>query len=128
MQILNIDIAKLDQMVEEQCALLKDGLIATDVWESSTGLALAGFNKQPAAAALFNRMTAGVQETLGDSGLPNLNRYYILDLDGDHTVLLIRLAPDLLQGMLLATKKANMGLLLSIVVPKAIAATAAART
>lgn len=125
--MLQVDISKLDQLVEDLRSLLKDGLAATDIWDRATGLSLAGFNAQPAAVALFNQLTGEISDTLNGAGFPQLNRYYLLDLDADNTVVIIRHGDDLLQGTLMNTKKVNMGILFSIAIPKAIDAVAKAR-
>ena len=118
--MLNVDISKLDALVQELCSLLKDGLLATDIWDRANGLSLAGHNAQPAAVALFNQLTGEISETLEGSGFPRLGRYYLLDLDADNAVVIIQHGQDLLQGLLLNAKKVNMGILFSIAIPKAI--------
>ncbi|MCC7152343.1 MAG: hypothetical protein IT501_10080 [Rubrivivax sp.] len=118
--MLNVDIAKLEQVVTDLRALLKDGLLATDIWDRATGLSLAGYNAQPAAVALFNQLTDEISGTLGGAGFPALARFYMLDLDGDNAVVILRHGDDLLQGTLLNSKKANMGILFSIAIPKAL--------
>ncbi|MDR2837740.1 MAG: hypothetical protein LBV49_04100 [Azonexus sp.] len=125
--MLNVDVSKLEQTIEGLQAVLKDGLIATDIWDHVTGLSLAGYNPNPAAVALFNQLTMEISDTLGGSGFPKLNRYYILDLDGDNMVVIIRHGEDLLQGMLLTSKKINMGVLFSIAIPKMLQSVAGAR-
>lgn len=118
--MLNVDIAKLEQVVTDLRALLKDGLLATDIWDRATGLSLAGYNAQPAAVALFNQLTDEISGTLGGAGFPSLARFYMLDLDGNNAVVILRHGDDLLQGTLLNSKKANMGILFSIAIPKAL--------
>ncbi|WP_024539006.1 hypothetical protein [Comamonas badia] len=126
--MLQVDINKLEQLIEDLRSLLKDGLAATDIWDRSTGLSLAGYNAQPAAVALFNQLTGDLVDTLSGAGFPKLNRYYLLDLDADNAVVIMRHGDDLLQGALLNSKKVNMGILFSIAIPKAIDAVAKART
>ena len=59
--------------------------------------------------------------TLSDSGFPGLKRYYLLDMEGDHMVMMIRHGDDLLQGILMNSLKVNLGILLSIALPKMLA-------
>jgi hypothetical protein len=125
--MLNFDVAKLEKVVEDLRALLKDGLLATDISDRASGLSLAGHNSQPAAVALFGRVTEELVEALSGSGFPGLGRFYMLDLEGDHTVVLIRHGDDLLQGILMASKKVNMGILFSIAIPRALDGVAKAR-
>lgn len=125
--MIDIDITKLEQVVADLRSVLRDGLLASDIWDSATGLSLAGFNPQPAATALFNSLTSEIANTLGDSGFPGLNRYYLLDLDADNIVIVMRHGKDLLQGSLLDAKKVNMGILFSVAIPKALDGVAKAR-
>jgi hypothetical protein len=125
---MNINVQKLESLVDDLKQILRDGLLATDFWDFSTGLSLAGFNPQPAAVALFTEVTNHLTNALADSGFPKLNRYYLLDMDADHTVLIIRHGNDLLQGLLMNNKKVNMGILLSIAMPKMVEGVIKART
>lgn len=124
---MDISIQKLNAVVEELKQTLGDGLLATDIWDFSVGLSLAGHNAQPAAVALFTDVTKHLASALLDAGFPKLSRYYLLDMEGDHTVLILRHGNDLLQGMLLNNKKVNLGILLSIAMPKMFAGVAKAR-
>jgi hypothetical protein len=112
-----INIEKLNAVVETLKSTLKGGLIATDIWDRGTGLSLAGHNAQPAAVALFNKITEDIEASLKDAGFPELNRYYMLDMAG-HVVMIIRHPNDLLQGVLVDSKATSVGLLLSVVYPK----------
>lgn len=124
---MNLDIQQLETAVEELKTLLKDGLLAADIWDRGTGLSLAGYNAQPAAVALFTQVTGELASALSNSGFPALSRYYLLDLDGSATVMVIRHGDDLLQGMLLNNKRANLGLLIAVALPRMLEAVAKAR-
>lgn len=115
---MNLDIAKLEAAIEDLKGVLKDGLMAADLWDRQTGLSLASFNAQPAAVALFTQVTNDLASALSTAGFPGLNRYFLLDLDGDSSVLIIRHGNDLLGGLLLNNKKANLGLLLAVALPR----------
>jgi len=52
-----IDTKILDQAVQDLRNVLRDGLIASDIWDRAAGLSLAGYNQQPVAVALFTRIT-----------------------------------------------------------------------
>lgn len=117
--MMNIDLDRLNQCVDAMKSLLKDGLLAVDIWNLNDGLSLAGYNSQPAAVGLFTQLTGELVSTLRDSGFPGLNRYYLLDMEGDHTSMIIRHG-DLLQGMLLNNKKVNLGVLLSVALPRSL--------
>jgi hypothetical protein len=114
----NLNIQQLETAVDELKSLLKDGLLATDIWDRDIGLSLAGYNAQPAAVALFTQVTSDLGSALSNSGFPSLARYYLLDLEGHATVMIIRHGDDLLQGMLLNNQRANLGLLISVALPR----------
>jgi len=125
---MNIDIEKLDALVQELKSTLKEGLLSTAIFDSTTGLSLASFNEQPTAVALFTEVTNVLTSTLADSGFPNLKRYYLVDLENDHSVMMIRHGNDLLQGILMNSQKVNIGILLSVAMPKMLAGIEKART
>ena len=107
----------LDNAVQDLRNILRDGLIATDIWDRGTGLSLAGHNQQPVAVALFTRITDELDTSLRDSQFPPLSRYYLLDMEGNHTVVVINHG-HILQGLLVDNKRANLGLLISVAIPK----------
>lgn len=116
----NVDIDKLSVAIEEMRAVLKEGLVATDIWTRQDGLSLAGYNAQPAAVAVFTQLFADAVGALQDSGFPGVNRYLLIDMQDDMSVIVIRHPADLLQGILMNNKKVNLGILLSVALPKAI--------
>lgn len=121
-----IDTKILEAAVHDLRNILRDGLLATDIWERSAGLSLAGFNQQPVAVALFTRITEELDGSLRDSNFPPLSRYYLLDMEGNHTVALINHGP-LLQGMLIDNKRANLGILISVAIPRMLETVARAK-
>lgn len=109
-----INTARLDQMVSELRDRLGGGLLATDVWERDTKRSLANHNGQPAGVEMMNRLTDEIDATLRGSNFPPMSRYFLLELDGEKAVLIIRHGDDLLQGLLLDTRYTNMGIVLSL--------------
>ena len=114
-----IDTNHLDLAVQDLRNVLRDGLVATDIWDRSDGLSLAGFNQQPVAVALFTRVTHELQGAMTDSSFPPLGRFYLIDMEGNHTAAVINHGP-LLQGMLVDNKRANLGILISVAIPRMI--------
>jgi hypothetical protein len=112
-----IDTKILDLAVQDLRNVLRDGLVATDIWEKSAGLSLAGYNQQPVAVALFTRITTELESSLADSSFPPLARYYLLDMEGNHTVAVVNHGA-LLQGILVDNKRANLGILISVAIPR----------
>jgi len=120
-----IDTKLLDLAVQDLRSVLRDGLIATDIWDRADGLSLAGFNAQPVAVALFTRITTELESSMADSNFPPLARYYLIDLAGNHTAAVLNHG-SLLQGMLVDNKRANLGILISVAIPRMIDAVAKA--
>lgn len=116
-----IDTKLLDLAVQDLRNVLRDGLVATDIWDRVDGLSLAGFNQQPVAVALFTRITSELEGSMADSNFPPLGRYYLIDLEGNHTAAVINHG-TLLQGMLVDNKRANLGILISVAIPRMIEA------
>ncbi len=120
-----MNIEKLNKAVEVLKDDLGDGLVACDIFSVADGMSIAGHNPQPKASALFNQMTTNLMRTLRAANFPNLNRYYILDLEGDHMVVILPMG-DYRWGILIDTKKVQLGLLLSIAIPNSLEAFAEA--
>lgn len=121
-----MDVRILESAVQELRNTLRDGLLATDIWEREAGLSLAGINTQPVAVALFTRITQDLEGALTDSRFPALHRYFLLDMEGNHTVVVINHG-KLLQGLLIDNKRANLGILISVAIPKMLEMVAAAQ-
>lgn len=120
-----IDTKLLELAVQDLRNVLRDGLVATDIWDRSDGLSLAGFNQQPVAVALFTRIITELESSLSDSSFPPLSRYFLIDMEGNHTVAVINHG-SLLQGVLVDNKRANLGILISVAIPRMLEAVAKA--
>ena len=114
-----MNVKKLEEIIKGLQKELGDALLATDIWTTADGQILAGINPQPAAAALFNRMTGIINNALKDSGFPLLNKYFLVHLEGGHIGMSMPLG-DYQWGWLLDAKKAQLGLILNVVLPKTI--------
>ncbi|MBN1149910.1 response regulator [candidate division WOR-3 bacterium] len=115
----NMDVQGLNKAVEVLKKDVGDGLLATDIFTAEDGQSVAGFNTQPAASAMFNQMTNYLKKALQESKFPPLGKYYLIDLVDDKMVVVIPMG-DFMWGMLLDSKKAPMGLLLNVIMPKAL--------
>jgi hypothetical protein len=123
---MQIDVQKLEAAITDLRATLKDGLLAADIWDRNTGLSLAGYNTQPAAVALFTEIVNSLGETLESSGFPGLDRYFFMSLQTGKIVLIVLHGTSLLEGVLMDSAKVNLGVLLSVALPKTLAAVQAA--
>jgi hypothetical protein len=98
---------------------LGDALIATDIYSVHDGQGIVAYNPQPAANALFNRITGVMVKSLKESGFPDLGRYYQIELVGGKLITNMVLG-DYAWGMLVDTNKAQVGLLNNVIIPKLI--------
>jgi len=114
-----MNVEKLNAAIELLKGDMGNALLATDIFGSADGQSIAGHNTQPKASALFAQLTAYLTKSLKGSGFPLLGRYYILDLANANMVVVIPLG-DYQWGMLVDTNKAQLGLLLNVVMPKII--------
>jgi len=113
-----MDIKKLKNSIEVLKDNLDGALLAADIWMTGTGQSIAGYNSNPQATALFERVTEYMNKALSGAGFPILNEYYMLNLEGNALVLVL-MFDDYQWGMLVDSSKVQMGLLLNIAIPNA---------
>lgn len=115
-----MNVQKLNKSIETLKENLGGALLATDIWGTADMQSIAGMNSQPAATALFGQLINTTNRALKESGFPILGKYIIFDLVDGKMVALIPMG-DYAWGMLIDGKKAQLGLLLNVALPKAIA-------
>jgi YesN/AraC family two-component response regulator len=118
---VNMDIKKLKEALEYLKEQLGKGLVHSDIWATADGQPLVGYNSQTKAAALFNQLTQQIADALHQSeeDYVELGRYYLIDLVGDHTVIILYLG-EYQWGILFNKKDIQLGLLLNVVIPQII--------
>ena len=111
------------QILKESVEVLKrdlDGaLLACDIWAPNSAQSIVGFNPQPKATALFDKLTKFLRESLATAEFPPINEYYMLDLANNATVIILQLENGYQWGILADKSKVQLGLLLSIAIPNA---------
>lgn len=115
-----MNIAKINQTLETLQENLGGALLAVDLFAVADGQSIAGINSQAKASALFNQLTDYLLRALKGADFPALGRYYALDLDGGNTVLIAPLGEYRL-GILADNRKVQLGLILNVALPQAIA-------
>ena len=115
----NMNVKKLNEIIESMVNDLGDGLLATDIWTIADGFSIAGHNPQPKATALFNQLTSYLNDTLTGSGFPGLGKYYMMDLLDNKLVIILPMG-EYRWGVLVDSSKVQLGLLLNIIVPRII--------
>ncbi len=116
---MSINVERLEKLIDEMRASMP-GLMATDIWSTETGESIAAYRAQPGASELFNKLTDDLTEALAASGIPAINRYFLLDLEGDGASMVIRHGDDLRQGVGLDTRFTNIGTMLALGLPMAL--------
>ncbi|MBL9100840.1 MAG: hypothetical protein JNL82_07775 [Myxococcales bacterium] len=100
---------------------LMGGLAATDVFSKSSGMSVAGVRSSPKACALFNVLCERISETIKKSGLPVpeflAQTMLRLGEDGNVMIVIIDLDAKYRWGMAVDCTKAQLGLLVSVVLP-----------
>ena len=116
-----MNVSKLNEAVEVLKNDLGDGLIACSIFTVDAGLNIAGHNPQAKASALFNQVTSNLIKILKAASFPSLGKYYIVDLEDNHMAIILPLG-EYRWGILVDTKKVQLGLLVSIAIPNCIEA------
>lgn len=117
-QQVNIDFTALNKAVDKVRSELLNGLIAIDITDRQTGLSVAAYNSQPTASALFTKVTRDLTRTLADAGYSPIRRYYLVELEEDRVVVVLRHGDALQTCLLLDSTKASLGWALGMVVPQ----------
>ena len=119
-----MNIKETNQVLLQMEDGLMGGLAAIDVFAKSSGMSIAGLRSSPKACALFNILLDRISETIKKSGLPVPEYVHqtILRLgeEGDIMIVIIDLTEKYRMGMALDSKKAQLGILVSVVLPDAI--------
>ena len=113
-----MNVKQLNEIIKEVKEDLGDALLSTDIWTAADGQTIAGYNSNPKVAALMNRVGQQFVDAISGAKMHALDKYYILDLN-DKKMIICLTFPDYWWGMLLDTEKVQLGLLLNVVVPKA---------
>lgn len=125
---MKFDIAALERVLHEMKEQVGDGLVATGIWDRQTEQIYASINPHPTAITMFNALTDSIIAALDNSKFPKLHRYYWLDLEDGHVVLILRHRRDVMQGVLLDLSKSSIGLLMTVIIPRLLEEVEAART
>ncbi len=115
-----MNVKLLREMFDDFKESAAAGLMSSDIWSVGTAQSIIGHNSQPAATALFNRMSGYLNKSLANAGFPPVNRYYMIDLADDKAAVVAYLSDEYLWGILVDTKQIQIGLLLHVILPEAL--------
>lgn len=116
-----MNLKVVNQLLSEVEDGLMGGLAATDVFSKSSGMSVAGIRSSPKACALFNILCERISETIKKSGLPvpdYLSETMLrLGDDGVVMIVVVDLTDKYRWGMAVDCSKAQLGILVSVVLP-----------
>ncbi|MHB1010204.1 MAG: hypothetical protein ACYC1E_13390 [Propionibacteriaceae bacterium] len=125
--MLDVEWSQLERALADLQSQLRDGLVAADILDLTTRVSLVSFNANPEASAQFVLMTEQLNRMLEEIMYPGINRYVLLDLESDHSAVVVRSGADMLLVMLVDNTRTTLGMLLAVAVPGALETLAAAR-
>ncbi|MEN8152989.1 MAG: response regulator [Acidobacteriota bacterium] len=120
-----MDVQKLNDAVDKLKSDMGEALLATDVWIVEQAQSIAGYNTQPKATALFNKIVEDLGTTLKKSGFPGLGQQFTIGLE-DNKMVVIVLLGKYRGGLLIDESHVQLGLLLNVILPEYIEAVEAA--
>lgn len=116
-----MNLKAVNQLLGEVEDGLMGGLAATDVFSKSSGMSVAGVRSSPKACALFNILCERIGETIKKSGLPvpdTLSDVMLrLGEEGVVMIVVVDLNEKYRWGMAVDCSKAQLGILVSVVIP-----------
>lgn len=116
-----MNLKVVNQLLSEVEDGLMGGLAASDVFSKSSGMSVAGIRSSPKACALFNILCERIGETIKKSGLPvpdYLSETMLrLGEDGIVMIVVVDVNEKYRWGMAVDCSKAQLGILVSVVLP-----------
>ncbi len=116
-----MNLKVVNQLLSEVEDGLMGGLAASDVFSKSSGMSVAGIRSSPKACALFNILCERIGETIKKSGLPvpdYLSETMLrLGEDGVVMIVVVDVNEKYRWGMAVDCSKAQLGILVSVVLP-----------
>lgn len=116
-----MNLKVVNQLLAEVEDGLMGGLAATDVFSKASGMSVAGVRSSPKACALFNLLCERITETIKRSGLPVPD--YLAETmlrlgdDGVIMIVVVDINEKYRWGMAVDCSKAQLGILVSVVLP-----------
>lgn len=116
-----MNLKVVNQLLQETEDGLMGGLAASDVFSKASGMSVAGIRSSPKACALFNILCERISETIKKSGLPVpdflAETMLRLGEDGNVMIVVVDVTDKYRWGMAVDCSKAQLGILVSVVLP-----------
>ncbi len=111
-----MELAKLNAIVDKAKSELGAALISCAVL-GDDGQVLVGHKPNHAVGAMLSEITGAIKKSLATSDFPSLNKYYLIDMK-DNTSIMVMNSGSFEYAMALDMTKLQMGLLMSVVGPQ----------
>lgn len=118
--MLNLSQEIYDRNIQSTRLALKDAILSINIWDREMGLTLAEWQGNPTAVALITQLVNELDQVLKAGGLEKFEDYLYLDLADNTALVILDHGDNLMQGWLINTDKANLGILLGMAVPTAL--------
>ena len=125
--MLNVNLNMLEESLAETQKVLRDGLLSADIFDRQTGLSLAGHNSNPTAAAVVTQLRGEIDHAMSTAGFPGIGSFFYIALAQNKAVAVLMHGDDIMEGWLLDASRANLGVLFSLAIPRALTAVQSAR-
>ncbi|MDC0717379.1 hypothetical protein [Nannocystis bainbridge] len=119
-----MNLPEIHATLSEMEDTMLGGLAAIDVFAKNSGRSVAGLRTSPRACALFNILFDRIGDTLKRTGLPvpeTMHQTMLrLGEDGEVMIIVVDLSDKYRMGMALDCTRAQLGIMVSVVLPDAI--------
>ena len=113
---INIETEKFDRAFKLLKKELGTTLLASHIFTIRDSKKLSSYNSSPKTGKLFNKMTKDMNRYLKEIKLPLTDKYYLMDLK-DNKTLIVLTFQDYRWALLLDSRKLKLGLLLNLILP-----------
>jgi CheY-like chemotaxis protein len=96
---------------------LDDALVSTGIMSRMDGQIILEFNVHPKTGVFFKQLTSFLSRMLSECNLPPMGKYYLIDLEGNKSLIAIP-HMNYIWGITIDLSKVAMGLFLNVTLPK----------
>ncbi len=115
----NIEAEKLDRANKILKKELGKGLLAANIFTINGSKTLVSYNSSPKTGKILNEMAQKINKYLNEMELPSVNKYYIMDLADNKTLIIITFR-EYRWAILVDSRELKLGLLINLILPNII--------
>ncbi len=112
-----MNISKLEKAMELLKKDMGDALLATGIVSRADARIIVDYNAHPKTSILFSQFTKYLKRILADCKMPLLGKYYLIDLEGNKSIIALPLN-DYEWGIIIDLNKVTLGLFLNVTLPR----------